>query len=394
MARTTSASPGRRVRWSQQAAPVWLLLTAHLGLLSAMFARRYSDGPSVEPDVISASFLADGSTDPALLALASGLLIALFVVGTQRTRQSRMQQVDPGEPSPIAASEPTGPRALPRPGSRLARVPACESDEAYAGLMARIGHDLRTPLNALLGFSDLMKSETFGPLGNDRYRAYAAHMHSCGLDLLKATESTLAMTALLTNPALSNRDSARVIGLVDEAWAAAAIGFADHPVGIRTSISADAVVRGDGNGMHQGLVQLLCAARLRTMHGCNVEITANDSHGRVQLRIATRTAPELKPIADTNCRNRTSAWCAIDDLPLSLARTIFALQGLMLTESIDIDGRWTAVVNFEDANQSDFFELPAIARKAWHCSAARPVLPAASHSAAFLGGALSASASA
>lgn len=47
-------------------------------------------------------------------------------------------------------------------------------------LLADLGHELKTPLNAILGFADAMESETFGPLGNEKYREYAGHIRSSG----------------------------------------------------------------------------------------------------------------------------------------------------------------------------------------------------------------------
>ena len=39
-------------------------------------------------------------------------------------------------------------------------------------------------MNAIIGFSDMMKNEVFGSLGNDRYREYAADINTSGLHLL------------------------------------------------------------------------------------------------------------------------------------------------------------------------------------------------------------------
>ena len=60
--------------------------------------------------------------------------------------------------------------------------------------LATISHDLRTPLNAVIGFSEAMQRELFGPLGHDRYKDYAVHIRESGEQLLKAAEAMIAQT--------------------------------------------------------------------------------------------------------------------------------------------------------------------------------------------------------
>lgn len=72
-----------------------------------------------------------------------------------------------------------------------------ERDEARIekwSALAQLSHELRTPLNAILGFSELMREQLFGPLGNDRYRDYAALVHSSGQQLLMLVEKILQLS--------------------------------------------------------------------------------------------------------------------------------------------------------------------------------------------------------
>jgi len=66
--------------------------------------------------------------------------------------------------------------------------------------MARRCHDLRTPLNAVIGFTDLMRQEPYGPLGDRRYAEYLDHIAASAQALLKSTEDTLALASTLTRP--------------------------------------------------------------------------------------------------------------------------------------------------------------------------------------------------
>lgn len=62
---------------------------------------------------------------------------------------------------------------------------------------AHLSHELRTPMNAVLGFSDLMRQQMFGPLG-DRYLEYAGCIHESGSNALELIESILAVSRAQT----------------------------------------------------------------------------------------------------------------------------------------------------------------------------------------------------
>ncbi len=57
-----------------------------------------------------------------------------------------------------------------------------------ADLIGDLAHELKTPLNAIIGFADAMRAETFGPLGADilgarKYAEYVGHIHASGAHL-------------------------------------------------------------------------------------------------------------------------------------------------------------------------------------------------------------------
>jgi len=60
--------------------------------------------------------------------------------------------------------------------------------------LGQLSHELRTPLNAIMGFSEAMREEFFGPLGNPRYKDYAAHVHSSGQRLLTLINEILELS--------------------------------------------------------------------------------------------------------------------------------------------------------------------------------------------------------
>ncbi len=69
------------------------------------------------------------------------------------------------------------------------------SNRSKNARLASLSHDLRTPLNAVIGFSDLMRREMFGPLGHSKYQEYAEHIGDSGHDLLSAVDDIFELTS-------------------------------------------------------------------------------------------------------------------------------------------------------------------------------------------------------
>lgn len=73
----------------------------------------------------------------------------------------------------------------------IARAQAAETALSdRTAFFAGLGHDLKTPLNAILGFADLMKAEVRGPMP-DAYKDYPAIIHESGQDLMLLVDDIL-----------------------------------------------------------------------------------------------------------------------------------------------------------------------------------------------------------
>lgn len=75
---------------------------------------------------------------------------------------------------------------------------AKEANELKANFLAHMSHEMRTPLNAILGFSDIMKTQTFGPL-DDTYKGYAQDIFSSGSHLLNLVDALLDLSRIENN---------------------------------------------------------------------------------------------------------------------------------------------------------------------------------------------------
>jgi cell cycle sensor histidine kinase DivJ len=77
-----------------------------------------------------------------------------------------------------------------RPDLASAVAAAQAERDARTVFFASLGHDLKTPLNAIIGFSDLMRQGWLGPL-SDAYKERAALIHESSQDLLLMVDDIL-----------------------------------------------------------------------------------------------------------------------------------------------------------------------------------------------------------
>lgn len=69
--------------------------------------------------------------------------------------------------------------------------------------LAQIAHELRTPLSAIAIAADVMRGERFGPVGDDRYREYAAGIHDNARHALSVLDRMLGRSgAQASGPSL------------------------------------------------------------------------------------------------------------------------------------------------------------------------------------------------
>ena len=81
---------------------------------------------------------------------------------------------------------------------RNAKRETQKSAAAKAEFFAKISHEIRTPLNAMTGFAEIMMAERFGPIGNERYRAYLKDIHGAGAHLVSLLNDLLDLSKVET----------------------------------------------------------------------------------------------------------------------------------------------------------------------------------------------------
>jgi PAS domain S-box-containing protein len=79
---------------------------------------------------------------------------------------------------------------------RVALRQAEIANRMKATFLAAMSHELKTPLNAVLGFSEMIRDQVLGPVGIDAYRDYAGDIHRSGTKLLTVINDVLDVSRL------------------------------------------------------------------------------------------------------------------------------------------------------------------------------------------------------
>ena len=76
------------------------------------------------------------------------------------------------------------------------KIRAEAASRAKTNFLAHLSHDIRTPLNHIIGFAELMAGKTYGPLGDPHYDEYVRSIKSSGEHLLNSFAAILDLAEL------------------------------------------------------------------------------------------------------------------------------------------------------------------------------------------------------
>ncbi|HEY4275913.1 MAG TPA: HAMP domain-containing sensor histidine kinase, partial [Rhizomicrobium sp.] len=132
---------------------------------------------------------------------------------------------------------------------------------ARIDVLSATSHEMRTPLNAILGFSEILKKEMFGPLGHERYVEYARIINDSGSHLLGLINDLLDMSKLNAGKLRLHVEDVEIFRVIIDCVRQVEIQAAKSNIGITVQVF-DGVkdIAGDDQRLHQMLLNLLSNA--------------------------------------------------------------------------------------------------------------------------------------
>jgi len=195
-----------------------------------------------------------------VLALAVGGIVALLLARRLIRRENKL----------IAAKE----------GAEAA-------SSAKTNFLANMSHELRTPLNAVIGFSEMIASEMVGPVGQSKYKEFAADILFSSKHLLQIVNHVLDISKLQwgkMNLVLEPTDLSEVLS---DALRIARINAEVAGVAIQNGVEQNLPpVDGDAVRLRQVVLNLLSNAIKFTPAGGTVALDAHRAGDAIEVRLS------------------------------------------------------------------------------------------------------------
>jgi len=201
--------------------------------------------------------------------------------------------------------------------------------------LANMSHDLRTPLNAVIGFSQIIESGMFGDIAVPQYVDYVRHIHESGYDLLAKIEDLLEIASIDAGRVSLAREEVHLGDILRHVCEAQAHHANAAKIMLEaTPLPADILLYVDRLKMQHILGHLVGNAIKFGQKGMTITLNAGMQKGQLQLSVqdtgAGMQGEKLDQIVaalkEDNCWTTANDNRAIG-LGLALTREFVALHG-------------------------------------------------------------------
>jgi cell cycle sensor histidine kinase DivJ len=200
---------------------------------------------------------------------------------------------------------------------------------------------LRTPLNSIIGFSDMMLHGMAGGFADPRQREYVGLVRESGNHLLSVVNSILDMSRMEAGGYATNPEPFRFSEAVDMCQAMLTQQASAKKLDLRTDVAAEiGEIYADKRAVKQILINLVSNAIKFTPEGGTVSIGAKRVGSRVHFWVSDTGigmgADDLARIGEpfVQIRSDLTRYCEGAGLGLSLVKGLVALHsGTMSIES-------------------------------------------------------------
>jgi signal transduction histidine kinase/HAMP domain-containing protein len=156
-----------------------------------------------------------------------------------------------------------------------AKLLAESANMAKSAFLSNMSHDLRTPLNSIIGFSEALSQGIYGEVKPD-HKEYLEYIYQGGTRLFKLINEVLDLSRMESGGMDLEYVECSLSGIIDKAVYIFREKAAKHRIGITTEVADDAkMVTVDENKIKQVLVNLLTDSIRATPDGGTITVRAH-----------------------------------------------------------------------------------------------------------------------
>lgn len=161
-----------------------------------------------------------------------------------------------------------------------ALLDAERANRAKSEFLATMSHEFRTPLNAILGFSEMLSQEVLGPVGAPAYKEYADAINDSGNHMLALVNDILDISAIEAGKRVIMKEEIGLLELLRESTVEVSKIAADKSINLEVGVpSAPLRLFADLRSVRQIILNLLSNAVKFTPESGWIRLSAEPDRG-------------------------------------------------------------------------------------------------------------------
>ena len=165
------------------------------------------------------------------------------------------------------------------------KLKAEAASRSKTNFLAHLSHDIRTPLNHIIGFADMMRHQAYGPLGDPRYADYVQSIKSSGEHLLASFATILDLAEFESGHKALRREPVAIDELLESVMERFVGQAAQARLGLMVSQTCDATIEGDQLGLIRMISNIVENSLRFTPAGGRVTLAAFAARDGVVIEI-------------------------------------------------------------------------------------------------------------
>lgn len=229
-----------------------------------------------------------------------------------------------------------------------------QANQSKSNFLAMMSHEFRTPLNAILGFSDMIRRQVFGPIENQSYTEYATDIHDSGKHMLALVNDILDISAVEAGKREFEQEDIDVLHLLEECVRSMRQVAIDRQITVDIEVNPDVpMLNTDRRAAMQILYNLLSNAIKYTSSGGHVKLSGAIDGNELKIKVIDTgvgiSAEKLPSITEPFTRSHADPLIAQEEgtgLGLAIVQSLAQELGASLSFDSAVGKGTTAMIGF------------------------------------------------